>query len=237
MTAELKDLIQLSSKGCRTSFEELYRRTCGRLFGVILRVNNDRSQAEEVLQETYFKIWHLSKQFDPNKEQAMYWLVSVARNGAIGSLRYQAAPPKRGFAHLNDKDDKDDQCAALSSSEAGPLEVLVLRRRAAAVQRSLRALPSDARACLTFAYYDGLTCEEVAACLSRPTGTVKNLVRRSLIGLRTSLGAEHCPDDVRQQSDNRACGQSGTDDGSRRRAQGFAARPIGQRQISSEGPS
>lgn len=186
-TDELADLIRLASGGCRTSFERLYRRTCSRLYGIILRVNSDRAEAEELLQETYVKVWRECKQFDPNKGQASFWLASIARNGAIDSLRRHSARPKRDFAQTGDE---NDPYAEFRSTDAGPLEVLILRRRSAAIERSLRALPPEARVSLTMAFYGGLSYDEVARHLSRPVGTVKSWVRRSLVGLRSSLDAD-----------------------------------------------
>lgn len=184
---ELAGLIHQTAAGCHKSFEALYRRTCGRLYGIILRVNSDRSEAEEVLQETYVKVWYECKQFDPTKGQATHWLARIARNGAIDSLKRRSARPKRHFAAASDE---DDPYAEFCSTQAGPLEILILRRRAAALEKSLRALPPEARDSLTLAFYGGLTYQEVACHLSRPVGTVKSWVRRSLVGLRTSLDAE-----------------------------------------------
>ena len=183
---ELADLIRLASGGCRASFEKLYRRTSGGLYGIILRVNRDRAEAEEVLQETYVKVWSECKQFDPNKGLATYWLASIARNAAIDSLKRRSARPKRDFTRA---DDEDNPYKDFRSTEAGPLEVLILRRRSAAIQVSLRALSPDMRDVLTLAFYGGLSYEEVACKLCRPVGTVKSRVRRALLGLRTSLDA------------------------------------------------
>lgn len=183
---ELADLIRLASGGCRASFEKLYLRTSGRLYGIIIRVNRDQAEAEEVLQETYVKVWFECKQFDPNKGLATTWLATIARNAAIDSLKRRSARPKRDFTRASDEDNpyKD-----FPSTEAGPMEVLILRRRSAAIQVSLRALSPDVREVLTLAFYGGLSYEEVARKLCRPVGTVKSWVRRALLGLRTSLDA------------------------------------------------
>ena len=187
ITDELADLLGLASAGCRSSFETLYRRTSGRLFAIILRVNGEQAEAEEVLQDIYLKIWHECKQFDPTQGQATYWLASIARNGAIDSLERRAARPKKDVARMVDD---DDPYAEFQSSDAGPLEALILRRRLAAVQTSLRTLCPEVRESLTLAFYGGLSYEEVAGKLCRPVGTVKSWVRRSLRGLRASLDAD-----------------------------------------------
>ena len=96
---ELAGLIRLMSQGCPISFEALYRRTCGRLFGIILRVNSDRGEAEEVLQETYLKVWHRCEQFDPIKGQASHWLAGIARNGKRNPLSVGPSGFARNAAH------------------------------------------------------------------------------------------------------------------------------------------
>jgi len=78
----------------RAAFAELYRRTSAHLFGVVLRINRDRGQAEDVLQEAYVNVWRAAGGFDAAKAQPLTWLASIARNRAIDSLRRQQAQPR-----------------------------------------------------------------------------------------------------------------------------------------------
>lgn len=71
----------------RNAFDQLYRLTSAKLFGVCLRVLKDRAEAEEALQEIYIKIWHKADRFTANDLSPITWLVAVARNHCIDRLR------------------------------------------------------------------------------------------------------------------------------------------------------
>lgn len=184
---ELACLLYRTAAGCQDAFSLLYRRSRGRLFGVILRINQDQGEAEEVLQETYLKVWNQCRWFEASRGHANSWLASIARNSAIDSLKRRACRPQRALV-LTDYGDED--YAWVYSPDDGPLESLVLRRRAAALQRCLRALPAGQRNSVVLAYYGGLRFEEIAVQLGCPLGTVKTWVRRGLVNLRSTLDAE-----------------------------------------------
>ena len=184
---ELARLVYRTATGCSQAFELLYRRSRGRLFGVILRINQDPGEAEEVLQETYLKVWHQCRRFEASRGHANGWLASIARNSAIDSLKRRACRPQKAGLFA---DSADDEYAGSYSLDDGPLQSLVLHRRAAALQRGLRTLSAGQRNSLMLAYYGGLRFEEIAVQLGCPLGTVKSWVRRALIDLRGALAAE-----------------------------------------------
>lgn len=184
---ELACLLYRTAAGCQDAFGLLYRRSRGRLFSVILRINQDQGEAEEVLQETYLKVWNQCQWFEASRGHANSWLASIARNSAIDSLKRRACRPQRA---LFCNDSGDDDYAWSYSPDDGPLESLVVRRRTAAVQRCLHALPVGQRNSVVLAYYGGLRFEEIAVQLGCPLGTVKTWVRRALVNLRSTLDAE-----------------------------------------------
>lgn len=186
---DMAALIHSSAAGCRASFESLYRRSSGRLLGIILRINRDHGEAEEVLQETYIKVWHQSTRFDARKGRASHWLGSIARNGAIDSLKRRQARP-RIAVNPGLADNNDDLHERLPSADVAPLDSLIARRQTAAVQRCLQALPCAQRETLSLAFYSGLSHAEIASRLGQPLGTVKSWLRRSLLGMRSALDAE-----------------------------------------------
>ncbi|NVK61194.1 MAG: RNA polymerase subunit sigma, partial [Rhodobacteraceae bacterium] len=81
--AEIEDLIARTAMGDRAAFRLLYDRTAAKLFGVCLRVLNDRGLAEEALQDVYCKIWARAGQYRVNGFSPMTWLITLARNAAI----------------------------------------------------------------------------------------------------------------------------------------------------------
>lgn len=187
--AELVELLQLVGSGCNPAFERLYQRTSRRLFGIILQINNDRGEAEELLQDTYVKIWNQCQQFEASKGLVTTWLISIARHTAIDSLRRKKVRPvRKGHAD----NDSDDPYAEFASLAPGPFESLMLQRRAGALKQCIDALNADQRESLTLAFYGGLSYQEIAYQMDRPVGTIKSWMRRSLMLLRRSFDAAHC---------------------------------------------
>ena len=185
---ELTALLLAVRAGCRPSFARLYGLTSPRLFGIVLRVNTDRADAEDVLQEVYVKVWNRCAQFDANKGSAIYWLAGICHHSAIDSLRRRQRRPQ---ASLRPTDEADcDACDSLPSSDPQPLDLVIRARGAEAVQRCVRALPIEQRESLSLAFHDGLSHREIAERLGRPVGTVKTWLRRSLAQLRPAL-ADH----------------------------------------------
>ena len=85
--AELVWLIAAVAKGDEAAFERLYAATRAKLFGVVLRILRRQDLAEEVIQETYVRIWNSAGQFNPALASPITWMASIARNRAIDVVR------------------------------------------------------------------------------------------------------------------------------------------------------
>ncbi len=85
--SSLAALLDATARGERAAFRALYETTAPKLFGVVLRITRSRPTAEEVLQETFIKIWQNAERFAPEMGQPMAWLTSIARNRAIDRIR------------------------------------------------------------------------------------------------------------------------------------------------------
>src|SRR5215469_18301012 len=95
--ADLVWLIAAVAKGDEAAFERLYAATRAKLYGVVLRILRRPDLAEEVIQETYVKIWNSAGQFNPVLSSAITWMASIARNRAIDIVR------KKGETSLEDE--------------------------------------------------------------------------------------------------------------------------------------
>ena len=176
--------------GDRGAFEALYRRSSAQVLGVVLRINADRGEAEEILQEVYVNVWRAAGSYDVARSQPMTWLISVARNRAIDSLRRRKAEPattSRYQSAGDDADDEQDLLHNLPSPDPGPMELLDRASEAAHLGRCMEALSRQQRASIALAYYQGLSHQEVAQSLKQPLGSVKSWVRRGLLSLRGCL--------------------------------------------------
>src|SRR5947199_10207522 len=91
---DLSRLLGRAGLGDRAAFATLYERTSSHLLAVVLRINRDRGQAEDVLQEVYVNVWRAASTFDAAQSQPLTWLTSIARNRAIDSLRRLQSQPQ-----------------------------------------------------------------------------------------------------------------------------------------------
>src|SRR5437016_13580552 len=74
-------------RGDRTALTFIYESSSAKLFGLCLRILNNRSEAEDVLQEVYLTVWRKAATFDPERASPISWLVAIARNRSIDWLR------------------------------------------------------------------------------------------------------------------------------------------------------
>jgi RNA polymerase sigma-70 factor (ECF subfamily) len=172
----LSGLLEAVASGDRVAFRMLYEATAPKLFGVVLRITRNRSLAEEVLQDTFVKVWQKAERFTPDAGQPMAWLTAIARNRAIDRLRSER------FDRVDGSD--DDILARLPAPAAGDPAT----RRALLL--CLSGLDEEARACVILAYCSGFSREELAKRFKRPVGTIKTLLHRSIKLLRDCLERE-----------------------------------------------
>lgn len=192
---ELAQLLARAGLGDRRAFAELYDKTSGTLFGVVLRIQRDRAVAEELLQEIYITLWRSAAGFDAARSQPFTWLTQIARNRAIDSLRRAAAQPRpaspvAGAGSGDDDDGEDAQrraIEALPDESAGPFELLRQASDARRLGHCMEDLSAVQRQSVALAFYDGLSHAEVAERLHQPLGTVKSWVRRALQALKNCL--------------------------------------------------
>ncbi|MEO6410854.1 MAG: sigma-70 family RNA polymerase sigma factor [Burkholderiaceae bacterium] len=174
--------------GDRAAFATLYDATSPHLFAVVLRINRDRAQAEDVLQEVYVKVWRAARTFDAAQSQPLTWLTSIARNGAIDSVRRnQAQPQTVSGAFSNDEDSEQSVYDALEDPADGPLALLSRASEARELATCMQDLTPAQRQSVALAFFDGLSHSEVAQRMRHPLGTVKSWVRRALLTLKGCL--------------------------------------------------
>ena len=187
---ELAQLLQNVQGRCALSFARLYALTNARLFGIVLRINRDRPEAEEILQEVYFKAWQHCHQFDATRGVVVHWLAGIAHNTAISSLRRRSCRP------IARHEGGEEDYAACVSDWPQQCEILAQAQAARAVGEGLARLSNEQRHCLTLAFFDGLSHAEIALQVGKPLGTVKSSVRRALVAMRPSL-TEHAAEGPR----------------------------------------
>jgi len=187
---DLSRLLARASLGDRAAFATLYERTSSHLFAVVLRINRDRAQAEDILQEVYVNVWRAASSFDAAQSQPLTWLTSIARNRAIDSLRRSQTQPQLRTVSpaIDGRESEDDDVYDTVADEApGPLDLLSRATDARALAACMDRLSALQRQSVALAFYQGLSHAEVAEQLRQPLGTVKSWVRRSLMTLKSCL--------------------------------------------------
>lgn len=174
----LDALLDRVARGDRTAFETLYRQTSGVLLGICLRVLGDRSEAEDVLQETYVAIWAKAAQFDAGRARATTWLGSIARHRAIDRLRSLPAAASRAPVELID-DAADPAPSPAAHTEAATDKVRL--------DDCIEQLEPKRQVLIRTAFYDGATYEELAQRSGSPLGSIKSWIRRGLLQLKACL--------------------------------------------------
>ena len=175
---QLTAAIHRVGRGDRPALRLVYAATSAKLFGVVLRILGDRSEAEDVLQDVYLTVWRKAQSFDEALASPITWLVSIARNRAIDRVR------ARGRAASPLPIDAASEVADEGLSAAERLE---RTQEQARLDDCLGELEARQSAAIRAAFLDGLTYEELASRMSVPLGTMKSWIRRGLMKLRECL--------------------------------------------------
>lgn len=154
-------------------FGYLYDHYSPALYGIALRVINDEAVAGDILQEIFLKIWRSIERYDAEKGRLFTWMVNIARNTAIDTLRSKAH--KLGQKVYELEGNTLDQLAVLPSVDHLGLVKVV------------EQLSKEQRSIIDLAYYRGCTQDEIAKILDIPLGTVKTRMRNAIIQLRNIL--------------------------------------------------
>ena len=168
------------ARGDESALATVYQRYGAILFGLLVRILNDRAEAEDVLQEVFVQVWQRAANFDESRGRAFTWLVTLARSRAIDRLRA-----------LNSRGRTAEQAARQTEELVSDAEQdAILAERASIVREALRELPAEQREVLLLAYFNGFSQSEIAEHLNSPLGTVKTRMRTALIRLREKLGQQ-----------------------------------------------
>jgi RNA polymerase sigma-70 factor (ECF subfamily) len=148
-----------------------------RVFSLILRIVHDRQSAEEILQDTFLRLWDRYEFYDPEKGALLSWLFRVARNGALDFRRKESRRGNFDVVFIEGDPELEDLHEDVLSVET-----------AFAVRDALSALPSAQKHLIELAYFEGLTHSELAEQTGESLGTVKSRIRLGLKKLRDVLG-------------------------------------------------
>lgn len=175
--AEDVALVAAMARGDRQALSALYRRHSGVLLGLAVRIVRERREAEDLLHDVLLEAWRSAKDYDPKRGRVRTWLAIRMRSRALDlqkSARLRMMRRNAGDAGLEVVADEREQPSPDH----------------ARVRAALAALGADHRAVLELAYFEGLSCSEIASRIAIPIGTVKSRLAAGMQRLREGLGGK-----------------------------------------------
>ena len=167
------ELINRLLSGDNTALYQLYDKYSGALFGVILRMCRDQNKAEDLLQETFIKIWKSIDGYDASKGRFYTWAYRIARNTTLNALRTKDK--------LIQTDDLSVYTNIKVDEEAPDYSEL---------KGSIKSLEPHHQQAIALVYYSGYTHREAHEKMGVPLGTFKPYVRQALKQLRETYGTK-----------------------------------------------
>lgn len=165
------ELIQLLRQKSRHVFSYLYDNYSGALLSIIRNIVNEEELANDVLQEVFVKIWKQIDSYDSNKGRLFTWMLNIARNASIDTIRSKSFQNSRQNRELT-----EDVYSAGGTSETRTDQI--------GLRKLVHNLKEEYRVLVELSYFQGYTQDEIAKMLNMPLGTVKTRLRTALIQLR-----------------------------------------------------
>lgn len=146
---------------------QLYDKYSGALYGVILRMCRDQTKAEDLLQETFVKIWKNIEAYDASKGRFYTWAYRIARNTTLNSLRSKDRLIQTDDLGVYDMEEVNEETPDYAE-----------------LKGSIKTLKPHHQKAITLVYYRGFTHEQAHKVMGVPLGTFKSYVRQALKQLR-----------------------------------------------------
>ena len=174
------------TRGDSAALEVLYDRHASTVLGLLLKVISDRALAEDMLQETFWRVWKNAGTYDPQRGPFTGWLFRIARNLAIDAHRRTNVRPQA----LGSLDNEDTLADRTPDPDTNVPEQAQAHFRNRQVRSALAALPPVQRQVIELAYFSGMTRQEIAAATGEALGTIHTRARLALQKLREELDRE-----------------------------------------------
>ncbi len=175
-------LIARVARGDSSALEMLYDRHAPAALALATRIVGERALGEEVVQESFFRVWKSAGSYRTQRGQFSAWLYSIVHHLAIDELRKRNVRP--GLLPSN----PDNQVLLEIPDSREDVAGTVLTRLAGEqLRRAMARLPDAQRHVLELAYFEGLTHREISQKLGEPLGTVHTRTRLGLCKLREQL--------------------------------------------------
>ncbi|MDT3404375.1 RNA polymerase sigma factor [Mucilaginibacter terrae] len=173
ITLSEEELVLALQRHEKVAAEALYDMYSSALYGVIIRIINDTPTAEDVLQETFVKIWHSAASYSPDKGRLFTWIVNIARNLAIDKIR------SKDFRNHFKNQELENNVGYIDQNNS-----TVYKPELLGVKDLIDTLRPEHKSILDLIYFKGYTHTEAADELGMPLGTIKTRLRMAIQQLR-----------------------------------------------------
>jgi RNA polymerase sigma-70 factor, ECF subfamily len=157
---------------------DAFDRLAPSVYGGALRVLGNGSAAQDVVQDVFVELWSHPDRYDPTAGSLRTYLIVLARHRAVDLLRSELRRVARQERHYR-----------LTPVEppGAPGDEVMAAETASVVRAAVQLLPDGQRRVVELAYFEGLTCREVANAMGIPEGTAKSRLRLAMAKLETVL--------------------------------------------------
>lgn len=167
------ELILALQRREKIAAEALYDMYSASLFGVIIRIVNDEGLAEDILQDTFLKIWNSFSSYNADKGRLFTWMVNIARNLSIDKIR------SKDFRNQTKNQELENNVASIDEQRN-----TVYKPELLGVKDLVEQLKPEQKSILDLVYFKGYTHVEAADELGVPLGTIKTRLRMAITQLR-----------------------------------------------------
>jgi RNA polymerase sigma-70 factor, ECF subfamily len=148
------------------------------VYGSAMRILGDNSAAQDVVQDVFVELWAHPDRYDPAAGTLRTYLTVLARHRAVDLIRSELRRVARQVRSYR---------LTPAPLPTGAGDEVLAAETASLVRAAVQRLPASQRQVVELAYFEGLTCREVAHAAGIPEGTAKSRLRLALAKLEEIL--------------------------------------------------
>ena len=179
-------LVARVARGNSAALEVLYDRYASRVLGISVKIIGDQVLAEDILQETFWRVWQRAPTFQSHLGPFLGWLFRIARNLAIDAYRRRNVRPQ-AYLNANGGEPILDAMPDPGMDVAEQAQSIIQNQQ---VRKALTCLSDVQRQVIEMAYFYGMTRQEIAEATGEALGTIHTRARLALQKLREELNGE-----------------------------------------------
>ncbi len=184
-TVSSEDLMARIAKGDQDAFEILVNRHQTSVLNLIYRFVGDRTQAKDLAQEVFIRVWQAAKSYEP-KAKFTTWIYRITANRCFNELK--SSRRKKWFSfNRSDEDGEHAFEETLADSAPSAEDLLLEKERSRQISDALQSLPDNQRMALVLKRYDDLSYQEIAQIIGCSVSAVESLLVRAKRTLQEKL--------------------------------------------------